>query len=290
MEKRKLAKLAVAALVVASALPAGVQADDQARVGETLLAMAACGSGCGGSGAARRNNNVSYNPSNQYDAYNARTNSYQADNSDYNNRNRFSSTTSTYDPGSTSPSNISDTSSQYNTNRSYGSDASGQYNTNRGYSTSPNYSDMSPSANANRTGTGSNYGTGNYGAGNNNYGSTNPGYATGATGYDSDTSTGSGMSSYGGSNSSYNNYGSGSYDTTSAGSLTEADLLKQLNSQGRAIYQSLDDQGKALALKLANQDTYKDKNQAVKEAQRQMNSAGRTSTTTGTTGGSYNSF
>lgn len=35
--------------------------------------------------------------------------------------------------------------------------------------------------------------------------------------------------------------------------MTEQDLLSQLNSEGKSTYQSLDQEGKALALKLANQ-------------------------------------
>ena len=41
--------------------------------------------------------------------------------------------------------------------------------------------------------------------------------------------------------------------TTKAATLTEADLVKQLNSQTKAIYNSLSAEGKALALQLANQ-------------------------------------
>lgn len=41
---------------------------------------------------------------------------------------------------------------------------------------------------------------------------------------------------------------------TAQRSLTESELLSQLNDQGKAAYQSLDSSGKALALKLANQD------------------------------------
>lgn len=41
--------------------------------------------------------------------------------------------------------------------------------------------------------------------------------------------------------------------TTTKKTLTEADLLNQLNAQGKATYQSLTPEGKALALKLANQ-------------------------------------
>ncbi len=53
--------------------------------------------------------------------------------------------------------------------------------------------------------------------------------------------------------------------------LTEAQLLGMLSSQGRAIYLSLDPEGKALSIQLASQDSYRDKNLAIKEAQRRMN-------------------
>ena len=53
--------------------------------------------------------------------------------------------------------------------------------------------------------------------------------------------------------------------------LTENQLLGMLNPQGRSIYLSLDSEAKALAIQLASQETYRDKNLAVKEAQRRMN-------------------
>jgi hypothetical protein len=53
--------------------------------------------------------------------------------------------------------------------------------------------------------------------------------------------------------------------------LTEAQLLGMLSPQGRAIYLSLNPEGKALAIQLASQDSYRDKTLAVKEAQRRMN-------------------
>jgi hypothetical protein len=59
--------------------------------------------------------------------------------------------------------------------------------------------------------------------------------------------------------------------STSTATLTEAQLLGMLTSQGRAIYLNLDPEGKALAIQLASQDSYRDKNLAVKEAQRRMN-------------------
>lgn len=59
--------------------------------------------------------------------------------------------------------------------------------------------------------------------------------------------------------------------TTAAATLTEAQLLGMLNTQTRNIYLNLDHEGKSLAIQLASQDSYKDKNLAIKEAQRRMN-------------------
>jgi hypothetical protein len=79
------------------------------------------------------------------------------------------------------------------------------------------------------------------------------------------------------SNSTYKNDGDYSQKTTSTtttssqGTLTEAKLLALLTPQGRAIYLSLDPEGKAMAIQLASQDSYKDKNLAVSEAQYRMN-------------------
>jgi hypothetical protein len=57
----------------------------------------------------------------------------------------------------------------------------------------------------------------------------------------------------------------------SSQTMNEAQLLGALNPQGRAMYLSLDPEGKALAIQLASEDSYKDKNLAIKEAQRRMN-------------------
>lgn len=53
-----------------------------------------------------------------------------------------------------------------------------------------------------------------------------------------------------------------------ANTMTEADLLPQLNDQSKVIYKNLSRDGKALALKLANNTA--DKNQAVKLAAQKM--------------------
>lgn len=52
--------------------------------------------------------------------------------------------------------------------------------------------------------------------------------------------------------------------------LTEPQLLATLNAEGRAIYQGLDAQGKALAIQLASLESYRDKNLAVREAAQRM--------------------
>lgn len=58
--------------------------------------------------------------------------------------------------------------------------------------------------------------------------------------------------------------------TAAAATLTEAQLFGLLNAQARNIYLNLDPEGKSLAIQLASQDSYKDKNLAIKEAQRRM--------------------
>lgn len=52
--------------------------------------------------------------------------------------------------------------------------------------------------------------------------------------------------------------------------LTEAQLLATLNAEGRAMYQGLDAQGKALAIQIASLESYRDKNLAVREAAQRM--------------------
>jgi len=70
---------------------------------------------------------------------------------------------------------------------------------------------------------------------------------------------------------SQNAYDNAVAGTASSVTLTEAQLLGMLSPQGRAIYLNLDPEAKALAIQLASQDSYRDKNLAVKEAQRRMN-------------------
>jgi hypothetical protein len=93
----------------------------------------------------------------------------------------------------------------------------------------------------------------------------------------SDANTNRGYNTSPGYSDNYRSYSSTEGDTDSMRSgattktMSEADFQKQLSSQGKAIYQSLDSEGKAMARQLASQDAYKDKDLAVKEAQRRSN-------------------
>lgn len=56
---------------------------------------------------------------------------------------------------------------------------------------------------------------------------------------------------------------------TSGRMMTESELMNQLTPENKALFQTLDAEGKAMALKLAS-ETYTDKNQAVKMAAQKM--------------------
>lgn len=66
----------------------------------------------------------------------------------------------------------------------------------------------------------------------------------------------------------YNHVGGAETATTSK-RLSEAELLGKLNNEGRKLYWSLDKQGRAKAIELASEDSYADKNEAVKEASKE---------------------
>jgi hypothetical protein len=59
--------------------------------------------------------------------------------------------------------------------------------------------------------------------------------------------------------------------------MTESELMSQLNEEGKRTYNNLDAAGKALALKMASQDTFRDKNLAVKAAALKMSEKRQTS-------------
>lgn len=69
-------------------------------------------------------------------------------------------------------------------------------------------------------------------------------------------------------------------DATARRIWTESELLNNnhLSESGKAAYRNLTPEGKALALKLASTDQYKDKNDAVKEAERQTAGSNKNST------------
>lgn len=59
--------------------------------------------------------------------------------------------------------------------------------------------------------------------------------------------------------------------TTGYKTMTESDLMAHLNDEGKKTYAALDAEGKALALKLANEQAPgQNKNDAVKSAAKQM--------------------
>jgi hypothetical protein len=73
---------------------------------------------------------------------------------------------------------------------------------------------------------------------------------------------------------SYRSYSSDDNDTRSdymSQSGSDAEFQRQLSPQAKSIYQNLDAEGKTLARQLGSQEAYKDKDLAVKEAQRRVN-------------------
>ncbi len=67
-------------------------------------------------------------------------------------------------------------------------------------------------------------------------------------------------------------------DATARKIWTESELLNSLNDSGKVAYRNLTPEGKALALKLASTEQYKDKNDAVKAAERQTAGSNKNST------------
>lgn len=163
--------------------------------------------------------------------YNARSNNYQA------------SCSASQRPNNTAQAGCGNARRNASTASNYDSstntyDPAPTYNTNRGYNTSTNPNDTYRTYSSDGSDVQANT-------------NMNRNYNT-ASDYDYQR-TGTGMSAM------------------SSSTMNEADLAKQLNSQGKAIWNSLDPEGKALALQLASQESYRDKNMAVKEAQRRIN-------------------
>lgn len=254
MKKRDLTKMAVLALLAAStSLSAGELAKDESVSKQDMTLAAGCSS-CSG-----RNKEVAYTTpsyySNTNDAYNTSTNTYSAG-------------------------------SDWNTNRGTASNPNANWNAqqNRGTNAPTNTSWWGSSETPN-TGTA---GTPTTGTGTTST-PTNKGSWWGSSDSSGNTGAGSwwGSSDRGSSAPTYSS--SADYDRSANTSmsnrrLTEADLLKQLNDSGKNMYQQLDPQGRDEAIRLASQDSYRDKNLAVKEVfNRRMGSGA-----TGYSSGAYN--
>ncbi|WP_042281989.1 hypothetical protein [Candidatus Protochlamydia sp. R18] len=204
--KKGLTQSALAALMLASALPIVAQADQHSQ--ELLLAAASCGAYHPTQGKREIADNST--GTNSYDANN---NSYQM-----NSNSSYENISNTYNGTSTSPGNDS-----VSTPNRKNNDWNAAHSSNHSYS---------------QTGTQ---------------------YQSNANGYHS-----------------YNNAEEVDYNhATSAVSntISEEQLVSSLNGETRKIYDNLSTQGKALAIQLASQDNYRDKNLAVKEAQKRTEKA-----------------
>lgn len=271
-DKKELAKMALAGILLASTLPAGVQAEEIHSTG-ILLAVAGCPAhGCGGNkpsptpaktgqlADAAGDLSVPRSSASQGGGYgNATPSSPSSVGGSYGSS--YGGVT-TYDTGPSAayrmnsgggygvpenrPGSSSDAGSWSGTGRpadlgrsrvqDYNVNA---YNTNRNFNTSPTYEgqylDSSYYSDT----------VAPYGAPKTSYGS-GPGYQGGA------------------------GYGYGYEGVATSGIMSEAQLLTLLSPQGKDLYAKLDPEGKALALQLASQANFSNKDLAVKEATARM--------------------
>lgn len=232
--KKDLAKIALAALILASATPVTGHADMDIEVQGILLAAGCPAHGCANASTPANNNSAP----------------------------------------------VSNPNSRNYNGQPYGGIPAG--NQPGGYNGSPNGVDNASSGGYRRPATdGYNNSSDNYNSyGNPSYSGYNaPSGSPASYSYEDNrvTNYGSRSSEYGMTGSNRGNVTDANYNDnaaagiTSSATLTEAQLLGMLSPQGRAIYLSLDPESKALAIQLASQDSYRDKNLAVKEAQRRMN-------------------
>lgn len=252
--KKDLAQLAFSALLLAATVPVDGQAEIAGKQDTYLAALGGCGaSKCGAIG----DNGSSYNAGSNT----SQTGSYS--NTGANSTMRSGSYGST--GGSYTGSDTGAGVSGYGGTSSYGNTGSG-YSGTSGYGGSYNTTDTSRTNRDWNTGRAT---TGSYTDRRMNH----PGYSDTyrSSSYDVDADV------YPGARPGVRRNAPGEYNratvstTTSYATLTEAQLLAMLNADVRAIYISLDAEGKALALQLASQDSYPDKNVAVLEAQRRVN-------------------
>lgn len=256
MENRKLAKLALAALVLAANVPAGIQAHEEEKANETLLAAHACGSHCGAHRSEISDNST---PGAGAGSYGTSSNPYQTGSR---------GTSSSYGSTGSSMGAYNTGSSPSSTNPYSSASGSSAYGGSSGYGSSSDTSGRS-------SGSSSDWNT-NPNTGKSSEWNTNRSYGSKA---DSDTFT-----------SRYESYTTtpGAYGTTTSATMLMSDeeFKSHLDRDTKEIFDSLNRSGKDLAKTLANDPSYKDKNAAVKEAQKRTqggSSMGSTTTTTRTT-------
>lgn len=262
--KGQLLKIALASLAVTSSLPMDVQADVNMSTASGTFLAAGCGGKSGNDDrpttyprpqpkTAEDNWNYKSNPEVTYmpadsnranDPYNPQTNTYRVNTPDT--HSTFGSTTSTYQ---VAPQEVHST---------FGSSSTP-------YQVSPVNSNQDV---GNPSVRGVNYNSQNR--------QTNPNYTDSYRAY-----TPGSTINYEATTGGYNYQGTAM--TEGSTSLSEPDLFRQLSPQARAIYDSLDQQGKGQARFLASQNSYRgNKNEAIKEAQRRMLDRMSTSTSTHT--------
>lgn len=229
---KNLSKAAFAALLIASNMPVDGQVE-AAGIQETYLAAGGCGS-CG-SGGGRRSE-IADNATSS-DMYNARMNSYQTS---PNSSNSYSAT------GNAAPSmqgNAGNANSNtWKNNGNAGNASAGTWRA----SGNANPANRTNEWNATRSTQGS---------------WSNSSSATGQPAYDIDVEVQR-------SGPKYTEEYSRTATQMGNETITEEELLVKLNPQGRADYMSMDAKGKATALQLASQNSFQDKNMAVKEAKK----------------------
>lgn len=267
--KQDLAKIALTALLLSATAP--VQADHNVESQEVFLAALGCGANsCAATGRGRIADNTditkstsdySYQPGSSYTTQPSTSGSST---SNTRTNTSYPSSTSTYGTSTTGSSETSSTPDRYNSN-GYGKPQSGYGAVNHQLDTGRTYNDTYyNSYNANRTSpTSPSYVD--------SYRGTAEVYEASPYPYGGNYSTKTNLNRDYNTSSDYDYNRGAATTSTSSVTLTEAQLLGMLNPQARAIYLSLDPEGKALAIQLASQDSYRDKNLAIKEAQRRMN-------------------
>ncbi|MBA2368155.1 MAG: hypothetical protein H0V82_03920 [Candidatus Protochlamydia sp.] len=274
--KKILSKAAFAALLVAANMPVDGQVE-ATGIQETFLASSGCSS-CGGG----RRSEIADNSSNT-DMYNARTNSYQTT------QNSYSAT------GNSAPSlqgNSGNASSNVRQNnaatagnasstgawKTSGNAATGNASNTSAWKTSGNAASQNASNSAWKT-------SGNAASENSSFGNATSGNTVNSNrpsngSWNSSSTSTTGQPAYDidmevqRSGRGYNEEYSRSTSTMGNETITEEELLVKLTPQARADYMSMDTKGKAMALQLASQSSFKDKNMAVKEAQRRSSQQG----------------